>query len=67
MRSGEALEIQVKRMLELELQEGKLGLAPGNVQIFHHKAYFSKDRDSDIVFDIVIEVRRPGASEPWLV
>jgi hypothetical protein len=67
MRSGEALEIQVKRMLEFELEEGKLGLAPGNAQIFHHKAYFSKDRDSEIIFDIVIEVRRPGASEPWLV
>jgi hypothetical protein len=67
MRSGEALEIQVKRMLEFDLQEGKLGLTPGNSQILHHKAYFSKDRDSDIVFDIVIEVRRPDASEPWLV
>jgi hypothetical protein len=67
MRSGEALEIQVKRMLEFDLQEGKLGLTPGTAQIFHHKAYFSKDRSSDIVFDIVIEVRRPNASEPWLV
>ena len=66
MRSGEALEIQVKRMLEVDLQEGKLSLTPGNAN-FHHKAYFSKDRDSDIVFDIVIEVRRPDASEPWLV
>ena len=67
MQSGEALELQVRRMLELELQEGKLGLAPGNAQIFHHKAYFSKDRGSDIVFDVVIEVHRPGTSEPWLV
>jgi hypothetical protein len=67
MRSGEALEIQVKRMLELDLQGDKLGLAPGSVQLFHHKAYFSKDRDSDIIFDIVIEVRRPGTSEPWLI
>jgi hypothetical protein len=67
MRSGEALEIQVKRMLEFDLQAGKLGLSPGNAQIFHHKAYFSKDRGSDIIFDIVIEVRRPDALEPWLV
>lgn len=67
MQSGEALEIQVRRMLELELHEYKLGLAPGDAQIFHRKAYFSKDRGSDIVFDVVIEVHRPGASEPWLV
>jgi hypothetical protein len=66
MRSGAALEIQVKRMLEFDLQEGELGLSPGNAQIFLHKVYFSKDRDSDIVFDIVIEVRCPDASEPWL-
>jgi hypothetical protein len=67
MRSGEAFEIQVRRMLEFDLQEGNLGLAPGNAQIFHRKAYFSKDRGSDIVFDVVVEVRRPGASEPWLI
>lgn len=67
MRGGEAFEIQVKRMLEVDLTEGGPGLISGHVQIFHRKAYFSKDRDRDIVFDIVIEVRRPDASEPWLI
>jgi hypothetical protein len=67
MQSGEILEIQVRRMLESELEEGKLGLAHGDAQIFRHKAYFSKDRGTTIVFDVVIEVHRPGASEPWLV
>ena len=62
MRSGEALEIQVKCMLELDLQGDMLGLAPGNAQIFHHEAYFSKDRDGDSIFDIVLEVRRPGTA-----
>jgi hypothetical protein len=37
MRSGEALEIQVKRMLALDLQGDKLGLAPGSAKLFHHK------------------------------
>jgi hypothetical protein len=67
MRSGEALELKVKRMHPLDLQGDKLGLAPGSAQLFHHKADFSKDSDSDIIFDIAIEVRRPGTIARWLI
>jgi hypothetical protein len=53
-------------MLEFDLQAGKLGLTPGNAQIFYHQSYFSKDRDNAIVFAIVIEFVVPTPRNPGL-
>lgn len=46
---------------EAELKAGGLGLNPEWSRIFRKKGYYSKDRGSDIIFDISIEVTRPDA------
>ena len=67
MKSGESLELQIKRLLEDQIGSGSLALDPSHTKVFHKKAYYSRDRGKDITFDVVIEVTRPGATEPWLV
>lgn len=49
----------VKRMV----QKGKLALSPSAASIFHRKAYHSRDRGDDIVFDIAVEARVNPSSE----
>ena len=67
MKSGESLELEIKRLLEDQIGSGSLALDPSHTKVFHKKAYYSRDRGKDITFDVVIEVTRPGATEPWLV
>ena len=33
--------------------------------IYHQKRYYSRERNSQIIFDIAIEVRFPGVEKPW--
>lgn len=67
MKSGESLELQVKHFLEEEIRAGSYGLHPDRAKVFHKKAYYSKDREKEITFDVVIEITRSGGAEPWLV
>lgn len=67
MKSGESLELQVKHFLEEEIRAGSFGLHPDRAMIFHKKAYYSKDREKKITFDVVIEIVRSGETEPWLI
>ena len=67
MKSGESLELQIKRLLEDQISTGALGLDPIYAKVFHKKAYYSKDRGKDIIFDVVIEITRPGAKNPWMI
>ena len=53
----------VKRHLGGEL----LGLLPDACHVFHNKAYFSRDRESQIVTDVSIEVHMPDALEPHII
>src|SRR6266436_6676137 len=61
-RSGKRFEMRVLAALKAELAVGRLGIEPKACQISHRKGYFSRDRGRNIVFDIVIEVTRPGAN-----
>lgn len=67
MNSGESLELQIKRILEDQIATGELGFDAAHAKVFHRKAYFSRDRNKDIIFDVVVEITREGATEPWLV
>jgi len=59
---GDKLETEVFALLEQELRGGRLGLSK-DAKIFSQKAYYSKDRESDIIFDIAIEVYPEGSTE----
>jgi hypothetical protein len=67
MEKGEAFELEVKQHLENELKQGDFGISPRQVKIFHRKAYFSKDRGTQIKVDISIEIFRTDAKEPYLI
>lgn len=67
MKGGYDFEELVAVLLEFEIREGKLGLDPKCTRIFHRKSYPSRDRGRNIVFDVAIEVSRPGAPQPYLV
>ena len=61
-RKGGDFEAKMYAFFETELKEGRLGINPAWSEIFRKKGYYSKDRSGDIVFDISIEVTRPGAA-----
>jgi len=67
MAKGLTYELEVAKAVEAELANGNLGLDPAQAKVRHRPSYFSLDRKSDIVFDVSIEVRRKGASEPYWV
>ncbi len=58
---GNIFEDSVFEIIEKELKNDRLGLSPSQVKIFKKKGYFSKDRKSDIIVDIAIEVWPPNA------
>src|SRR5437879_3700921 len=61
---GTDFEKQVFSYLEEELKAGRLYFVPKRSAIYHHKSYYSRDRNSNIIFDIAIEVTFPGMRTP---
>lgn len=60
---GLSFEQRAFRLLECLVVDGKLGVIPHCSKIFHRKPYHSRDRNSDIVFDISIEITLPSATQ----
>jgi hypothetical protein len=65
--SGERFELAVYSMVSWAVQQGALGLSAENAEVFHHRAYPSRDRGSSIVVDVSIEVCRRGVKTPFLI
>jgi hypothetical protein len=53
--------------VESELRGGHLGIHPSSARVYHHRAYHSPARKTDIIVDVSIELFRPGADQPYLV
>lgn len=64
---GEIFEQKVFDFLSGELAAGRLLFAPQFSKIFRKKKYFSRYRESFIVFDIAIEVRLPDREDPSVI
>jgi Zn-dependent peptidase ImmA (M78 family) len=67
---GVDLEKRVFSLLEAEITANRFIARPECCAIFHQKAYYSRDRLSNIVFDVAIELTLPGADVPsmvWLI
>lgn len=60
---GNAFEDRVFNTVKQELTNDRLGLSPRQGRPFKKKGYYSKDRDSDIIVDVSIEVWIPGADQ----
>lgn len=58
---GNTFEDKVFELIEAELNYDRLGLTPSQARIFKKKGYFSKERNSEIVVDISIEIWPPHA------
>ena len=65
-KPGQGFEDAVFRWLGRAIQEGILGLAPEGVRIDRRHGLFSQDRRASIVFDIVVQVYRKSAVDPFL-
>ena len=62
-KTGEELEIAVFELFKSEIDAGRFFAKKKCCRIFRKKAYYSKDRESNIVFDVSIEISLPGAEE----
>lgn len=63
---GAAFENRVFSAIEAELRADRLGLSPATARAYQRKAYFSRDRDADIITDVSIEVWLPSA-DVWSI
>lgn len=67
MNKGLTQELALYGAIRRELRKKRFGLLPECCEVFHQRAYFSRDRGTDIVVDVAIEVTLPGASLPFLI
>ncbi len=67
MEKGKSLELQIKEFLEWELKQGRLGISPDTAKIYHRKSYYSRERSSNIITDVSLELTRPGAEDPFFI
>jgi len=67
-KKGDAFEARSYRVIDRALHNLKLGVIPECCRVFAKKGYYSKDRESNIIFDLSIEVWLPGAlNYSWLL
>src|SRR5947209_8535809 len=67
MKRGYQLEKDVKKAVEKLVRSGRLGLDPKCCKVFLNKGYYSKDRNSNIIVDVSIELIPPGTTIPSLI
>ncbi len=60
-KKGDLFESRVFEIINRSLSDGSFGFLPECCRVLKKPRYFSKDRESDIVFDLSIEVWPAGA------
>ena len=60
---GDSLEREVHDLLRAEIEADRFFCKKANCKLFRKKGYHSKDRGSEIVFDVSIEVYLPGKTD----
>lgn len=60
---GNKLEKSIFNLFREEIEQGRFFAKPECCKLHQKKGYYSKDRQSDIIFDVSIEIYLPGASE----
>lgn len=59
---GDAFEEAVYQWLNREISGGRFFGSPDQCRVYKKKAYYSRDRGSNIIFDVAIEVWLPKAT-----
>jgi hypothetical protein len=67
MNVGDAQELALFRTIKRDLRRKRFGLIPECCSVHHHRAYFSRDRNADIIFDVSIGISLQGASAPFFI
>ena len=62
VEKGDIFEKEIYELLKSKLSNDELFLNGKMSEIFHKKAYYSKDRESNIIVDISIETTMPNAN-----
>lgn len=60
---GTSLERRIRDLFQTEIDADRFWAKKKNCRVFWRKGYFSKDRGTEIVFDVAIEVYLPGARD----
>lgn len=60
---GDELEVAIFEIIREKIESDRFFARSECCTVYRQKAYFSKDRGADIVFDVAIEIRNPGESE----
>lgn len=58
---GDLLEVAIEQIFQEMLRTGEFWGRPEYCSIHRRKGYYSKDRGGDIIFDVSIEFKYPGA------
>ena len=66
-KRGDSLERRIYDLLAAEIDAGRFFVKKECCKLLRKPRYYSRDRKSDIVFDVGIEVYLPGATELSLV
>ena len=61
--AGNVLEEAIYALFRAEIDAGRFWAKKSNCKLYLKKGYFSKSRNSDIVFDVSIEIFLPGATD----
>lgn len=61
--AGNVLEEAIYALFRAEIDAGRFWAKKANCKLYLKKGYFSKSRNSDIVFDVSIEIFLPGATD----
>lgn len=67
VEKGDSFEDVIYKYLVQEIDSGRLPFRKDSCKVFKKKKYYSKDRGSDIEFDVVIEVYFPGTQDCSLI
>ena len=60
---GDSLEIAIQGLLNSEIEAGRFWAKKAHCKVFRKKGYYSRDRESKIIFDVSIEIYLPKATE----
>lgn len=63
VETGNALEAAIFTLLLTEIEANRFWARKECCKIYQKKGYYSRDRDSDIIFDVSIEICLPGEKE----
>lgn len=63
---GNSLERRIRDLFQAEIDADRFWAKKPNCKVFWKKGYFSKDRGTEIVFDVAIELYLPGDGFPFV-